>query len=318
MLTTYFDSLVDDFGIWQHTDGTRPLESEGYALDDATRGLILCLALGKTKAADVLFDYILRSRHQDGFYGFYSAGHQPLGFPCSEDALGQVAWAMGVAADRGFRDDEARQLVAELRPVVERFKFVRGSAYALTGAAYLDWGWARELATLIAAKVSGQPEDWPWPEESLTYGNAILPYSLLRYEILTGDDSWHGLALRQLEFLEAACHHDGQRGPIGNAGWLERGGRPAVYSQQPIDAAYMVLAWRAAWQIEADPRPADRAADWVSWFEGQNVAGHPLVNPQNNQCYDGIDEAGVNYHSGAESNICYLLVRWAQEVRRTL
>ena len=58
MDTPFFDTLIDDFGIWQHTDGQAILRHEGYALDDAARGLLLCLALNRTSQAEVLFDYL--------------------------------------------------------------------------------------------------------------------------------------------------------------------------------------------------------------------------------------------------------------------
>lgn len=68
--TPYFDSLIDDFGIWQHTDENTILHSEGYALDDAARGLLLTLALDRTEQSEVLFSYILKSQSKDGYYGF--------------------------------------------------------------------------------------------------------------------------------------------------------------------------------------------------------------------------------------------------------
>ena len=75
--TPYFDSLIDDFGIWQHTDETKILRAEGYSLDDAARGLIAALAYEKTEKAAVLLNYLLASRASQGmFYGFSKANRE--------------------------------------------------------------------------------------------------------------------------------------------------------------------------------------------------------------------------------------------------
>lgn len=316
--TTFFDTLIDDFGIWQHTDGLKPLPEEGYALDDATRGLILCLLLGREEQAGVLFNYLKASQKDGRFYGFATDGRQFIDYPSSEDAHAQVIWAMGVAANHGFRKDEALSLIQLARPAVSEMRWIRGFAYALLGAVYCDKEWAAELAAKVADRCDGLSDDWFWPEEQMTYGNAIIPYALLRYSLVTGDGQYLELAKKLLAFLEATCRRDRQFGPVGNDGWASKG-NPAValYSQQPIDAAYMVWAYLVLHQIGREERDLNLAREWMSWFEGKNVAGQPMINPENNQCYDGIDPGGINRHSGAESNICYLISAKAVESQLT-
>ena len=49
METPFFDYLIDNFGIWQHSNGQEIYSSKGYALDDAARGLVACLALRQAR-----------------------------------------------------------------------------------------------------------------------------------------------------------------------------------------------------------------------------------------------------------------------------
>jgi hypothetical protein len=312
--TDFFDSLIDDFGIWEHTDGHQPNREEGYALDDATRGLILCLLLERPKQAKVLFDYIAQSFQGGKLYGFAHADHRFWGAPASEDALGQIIWVMGLARQRGYRADEARQIFDQAQQMLGRApKYLRGSAYALLGAVYVDATYADFLADDLRQRFARTRPGWLWPEKHLTYANGIVPYALLRHAYASGSVESSELGLEVLHFIDEACRLNNHLGPVGNRGWYaQHHDIPPVYSQQPIDAAYMAWSMLAAYQLTGDARWQDCAREWIDWFEGNNVTGQKLYDPATNRCFDGIDDpARVSSNSGAESNICYLLTRWA-------
>ncbi len=325
--TPYFDSLFDDFGIWQHADGTKPLPEHGYALDDATRGFLVCLALGKHEQANILFDFMFHARKGDEFYGFYDAGRQPIQFPASEDAKGQVVWAMGYAISQNFRAKEASKLITQLTPGLIAMQSIRGQAYALLGAVYgSDQALATALQQGIARRFNSLTTDWFWPEEQLTYANGIIPYALLRYAAARYDAPAERLGRQVLEFLEQCSTLHGRPEPIGYDGWFRRGeAQPAQNGQQAIDVTYMMLAWLAAYQLSADRVDLAAAQGWWRWFEGDNNAGAPMYDPVTLKAYDGINlsqaehhnAAGINYHSGAESNIC-LLLAWHVLAARTV
>ena len=80
-----------------------------------------------------------------------------------------------------------------------------------------------------------------------------------------------------------------------------------TYSQQPIDAAYMIWAWMAAYQCFEKSIYHQSAKRWLAWFEGKNIKLKKMYDPKSLKCFDGIDKDGINYDSGAESNICWLL-----------
>jgi hypothetical protein len=309
--TPYFDSLIDDFGIWQHTDGATILRKEGYALDDAARGLLLTLALGRSEQSEVLFSYILKSRSEVGLYGFASPDREFIPNIASEDATGQVVWAAGYALSKNFHSDEAMNLINGLVPYLDKKNNMRGYAYALLGAIYVNKELAEHCYTKLKTLFDNTDYDWPWPEPALTYGNGIVPYAFLRYALIYNDASANQLGRDILIFLEERCTDRRQRGPIGNDGWLPRGAKVApTYSQQPIDAAYMIWAWLAAYQLSKNSFDKERCDAWMQWFEGNNVIRAKMYNSQDMRCFDGIDPWGIHYNSGAESNICLLLSKF--------
>ena len=327
--TPYFDGLIDDFSIWQFADGKIPLREHGYALDDATRGLLACLALDKRSCAKVLFDYIVRSRKGDEFYGFADGHRHFIQSPASEDAKGQVVWAFAYAANLGFERRTATRLVQDLIPSLLAMRSIRGCAYTLLGAIYAD----ETLATIMEQHLCGSfrnaTEDWFWPEGQLTYGNAIVPYALLRYALMRTAPEVGALARKALVFLDRCCTtEDGLRSPIGYDGWFSKGDpKPSVNGQQPIDVAYMIWAWICAYQLSGDMADFNKATLWMRWFEGDNISKTRMYDPHTLMTYDGInkqpglehhDRNGVNVHSGAESNICFLLSRWMVHTKQTV
>lgn len=327
MNTPYLDSLFDDFGIWQHADGVRPIASEGYALDDATRGLIFCLALKRTNQADVLFDYILKSKKDNILYGFATDKHEFINAPASEDAIGQIIWAFGYSISINYRKKEAEEFIDILVPGLLSMRSLRGPVYALLGALYFDDILASIIAKNIMKRFEGLTDDWFWPEESITYGNGIIPYAILRYARVSNDTKAESLGRKVLEFLEHCCTTDRIRGPIGNEGWFTRGDlKPADYKQQPIDAAYMVWAWLSAYQLSNNPDDLKFAKSWMQWFEGDNIAHGIMYDKKTMKAYNGIDRIGhpesdakgINYHSGAETNICFLLSLWMLKTNQTI
>lgn len=309
--TPYFDSLFDDFGIWQHTDENSILRGEGYALDDAARGLLLTLALDRSEQSEVLFSYIIKSQSKDGYYGFARQERNFIPMVASDDATGQVMWAAGYAISKNFQSTQARRLIANTISYIDRMGNMRGYAYALLGSIYVGKEMADRYYKKLHSFFDGTDDDWPWPEAALTYGNGIAPYAFLRYGLVYHDDSAIRLGRKLLMFLEEKCTHGRHRGPIGNDGWLPRTTDVVpTYSQQPIDAAYMVWAWLVAYQISGNVSDRKLSEAWMQWFEGDNVAHTKMYDPNDMRCYDGIDSWRVHKNSGAESNICLLLSKY--------
>lgn len=327
MKTLHFDSLFDDFSIWQHADRTKPIKSEGYALDDATRGLLLCLSLNKIEKANVLFDYIVASKKGNELFGFATDTRRFINSPASEDAVGQIVWAFGYSAHIGHRQKEALEFIESINSNILSMKSLRGPVYALLGAIYTNEKLSKTIYKNIAERFNKLDKTWLWPEELITYGNGIVPYAILRYALIFNDNKAAKLGRDILEFLENICTNNRIRGPIGNDGWYKKGDKcPATYSQQPIDTSYMIWAWLCAYQSSHKKTDLDKAELWMQWFEGKNIANTIMYDKKTLGAYDGIDPVdpnrknnkGINHHSGAETNICFLLSRWMIETEKTI
>lgn len=320
MNTPFFDSLIDDYGIWQHTDGQTIYKGEGYALDDAARGLLLCLALQKTKQAEVLFKYIKKSRYNQSFYGFATDKHKLIQYPASEDAIGEVIWSLGFAYSLDFHRKEIKEIIETCWPTIMKFEHMRGYAYALLGTVYFDNDLSKKLADKLLSFFADTDHKWLWPEPVMTYGNGIIPYALLRYGLVSGDKTISQFGLKVCQFLESKCELGGRiLGPIGNEGWLAKSATVVPeYSQQPIDAAYMIWAWLAAYQCFGQEKYFVQAKKWQEWFDGHNIKKERMYDPLTLKCYDGIDRGGVHYNSGAESNICLLLSLLMLDLKTTI
>ncbi len=320
---SYLDAtkaITTDFGIWQHTKNDRPRRDKGYALDDATRGLLLYLLDDRIVEAKILINYIDSSYRHDDWYGFATDEGRFFRHPASEDAVGQVAWAAALAQAAGIEKDRTQTIYQRAKSHLQAPHYLRGSAYALLGATYVDPEWATQLVGIITQKFTQTTPDWPWPETALTYGNAAVPLALLRYGRIHNDENAVQLGQRILDWIDRSCRLNHPLGPVGNRGWFEAGmEHPAQFGQQPIDVAYMVWAYIAAYEVTGNDNDLDKAEDWLTWFHGNNVADAPVANRTNGHCFDGIDGPGhirVSRDSGAESRICYALPLWAMEPRK--
>lgn len=320
METPFFDDMIDNFGIWQHTDGHKILISEGYALDDAARGLLVCLSLKKFDKAEILFDYIKKSVHDDGFYGFATSSRKFYQYPASDDATGQVVWAMGYSYSLNFRAKEAKTIIDNCLPSIKKFKHIRGLAYTLLGLIYVDTNLSKILMDKYLQFFRHSDDNWLWPEPVMTYGNGIIAYTLLRYGFVCKDKTVSEFGLKVCNFIESKCGLNNRiLAPIGNEGWLpKQSTQVPEYSQQPIDTAYMVWAWLAAFQAFNDDKYYNMAKKWMRWFEGDNIKKERMYEFDTLKCFDGIDRDGVHYHSGAESNICLLLTLHLLDSKNTI
>lgn len=310
--TSFFNKLIDDFGIWQHTDGAKIIVEDGYSLEAAVRALLLTLTLDRVDQSEILFTYILKSVQQGNLYGFADANRNiVIAKPVTDEVAAQLIWAMGLAYSKDFHRNEAYQFIASLLPRVEKSTQILDHAYVLLGVLYISKEFAEHYYVKLSTFINGTDEDWVWPELTLTYGTGIVPYAFLRYGMVHKDESAAQLGRKVLSFLEERCTLDRQRGPIGTDGWMPRGTRVAsLYSQLPTETAYMVWAWAAAYQLSGNPLDKEHRDAWMQWFDGINILRAVMYDPSDMRCFDSINPFGVDYHSSANSNICFLLSKY--------
>jgi hypothetical protein len=76
--------------------------------------------------------------------------------------------------------------------------------------------------------------------------------------------------------------------------------RPSV---SPYDVASVVFGLDRVATATADSSWAALATDARAWFDGRNAASRPVYDPDRGRVADGVDEARISEHSGAEANV---------------
>jgi hypothetical protein len=185
-------------------------------------------------------------------------------------------------------------------------------AFAGLGAAEVlrhdpDNSAAAALLTDAAAAAGnpGEHSDWPWPEQQLTYANAVLAEVVIAAGDLTGDGPLLATGVRMLTWLHGIQLVDGGLCVIPAAGW-RRGAPRRRHDQQPIEVATLADACATAATATGDPRWHDGVRQAAAWFMGDNDASTPMWDPATGGGYDGLTPHGANLNQGAESTLALL------------
>ena len=141
----------------------------------------------------------------------------------------------------------------------------------------------------------------------MAYENARPCQALLLAGRWTGDRAALDAGLEMLAWLcDVQRSPHGRFAPVGCRGFLRRGGAPAAFDQQPIEAEATVAACIEAFHATGDPTWLDRAWSAFDWFLGHNVLGLAVCDPGTGGCRDGLLVDRVNENRGAESTIAWL------------
>jgi hypothetical protein len=212
----------------------------------------------------------------------------------------------------------AANLMSRALPAAMEFRYLRPCAYALLGAdAYLDTPEPLDIAPDLHRRLAErlyevwrlhQEDVWPWWEDNLTWGNAKLPHAMLVAGRRLESEEMTEAALKALRWLlEVQTGEEGQLSIIGNQGWYYRGGKPAKFDQQPIEAKALVQACLAAADFTGEADWAEEACRCFEWFTGRNDLKVTLYNAETGGGQDGLEPGGVNLNQGAESTLAYLM-----------
>jgi hypothetical protein len=206
-------------------------------------------------------------------------------------------------------------MIERALPMIEALNDLRPISCAILGlCAYLsrrDSVQVREVLVTLAGRLdrrlaAATSAEWPWPEDLLTYENARLPHALLVAGRTLSDEAMVNRGLASLRWLLDVQTADGQFAPIGNDGWYRRGGQPARFDQQPIEADATIAACLEAFRTDGDSHWLTRATAAYNWFLGENALGQPICIPETGGCCDGMNPTRVNQNQGAESTLAWL------------
>jgi glycosyltransferase involved in cell wall biosynthesis len=326
--TSHLMTLVDDVGIVQHADGSIPLRSSGYCVDDVARLAIVALRLRTTTGSEVHSRTLTSSlgflrhawdRDAAAMHNFLSYDRRWLDEPHGGDHLGRAAWALGEVLGAGpppALAEPARILLGEMLDALAAQRWPRTMAFAILGLAHADpaaigsAGEAvlRDLAGRLAAlQRTNAGEGWYWPEDILAYDNARLPQALIAAGARLGDDELVREGLRSLDWYSGELGADAPfvRLP-GHSGRRRGEPHPGEGDEQPLDAAALAEAEAEAFVTTRQENHARRAVRAFEWFLGRNALGLSVYDFATGGCHDGLGSEAVNVNEGAESTLAYL------------
>ena len=329
-----FDHLLrmsDSTGIFQHAIVTVPWFDHGYCTDDNARALLLAVLLEEldecpatirqARAAYAAFLQHAFVRETARFRNFMSFDRKWLERHGSEDSHGRALWALGAVVGR-TRSESLRAWAAplfeEALPIVESFTSPRAWAFAILGLhEYLRTLDGDLLAARLREELSlrlfslwqrvATPE-WPWFENIVAYDNPRLSHALILAGRWTGHDAMRDAGLQSLRWLmenqrgEGGCFR-----PVGSNGFWRKGGAPAEFDQQPIEASAAISACIEALNPTGDAWWRSEATRAFDWFLGSNDLGEPLYDPASGGCRDGLHPNRANQNQGAESTLSFWL-----------
>lgn len=316
--------LTDDTGILQHSKYSIPDPVHGYTTDDNARALIMALLLyeryEKKKYLDLVYRYasfLLNAQNERGrFRNFMGYDRKWLEEEGSEDCFGRCLWALGFALShectpRGVKHGLSH-ILKNAVPHAAALNSPRAKAYSVIGLAHLEHKEAISLVNEIAQSLCRQYEEyrdgeWKWFENIVAYCNSVLPWSLMAAYRAAGDKKLLEAAEESLEFLGGVTFKDGYFKPVGCNGWLLKGGQPAEFDEQTVEACEAVLTYLEAYEATGKKKYLQKAKSCHAWYEGANSKGISLIDSETGGCCDGLTRQGVNLNMGAESLVSYVI-----------
>jgi len=324
----FLKQLTTPTGVLQHTKYGIPHRSFGYSLDDNARALLVmarAYQLFKQKEyldlASTYLSFIIHAKEEGDFFrNFQTFDHRFLS-QISQDSYGETMWALAETITHKLEPalrNTASELFSESEKNISKVKSPRAVAYLIFALgcilkddpknAFAHQNMKKLTNFLLQLYEKNHDSSWYWFENTLTYANHILPAALFYSYRVLGEKKILEVAKESLAFLEEETHNEeGIPSPIGSYGWYTKGGDKAVYDQQPVEAAYAVVANIAAYRTTKNKEYCKAAIDWFAWFHGNNIKKVKVYDHRTGGCYDAVNRQGVNQNQGAESIICYLL-----------
>lgn len=325
--------LTDEQGIFEHANLNASNPDHGYCIEDVARALAAVLMFRKSynspltgKLAAIYLQYMELNQNADGSFHHRMDSLGNFSDRLADgDALGRVIWGLGYAtaypvnAASGVRAEAIfRKIPAS--SILSLASSPRPAAYAIIGLCYFlqhdpeDKPCRQQLLQLTDSLVrqyrTYDSNNWHWFEPLMSYDNGRIPFALLLASEVANVSIYRTIGLKSLDFLiRSTTGRDGFLQVVGNHGWFKKGAIPALFDQQPIDAAAMVEACGVAWQITGDAKYRRQMENSFQWFFGRNIKRVCLYDFSSGGCRDGLGADGANRNQGAESSIMYLIAR---------
>ncbi|MBF4466374.1 glycosyltransferase [Flavobacterium sp. LC2016-12] len=335
----HIKKLTTDLGIIQFSKISIPDLESGYTLDDNARALIaFCMHYKLTKDKDdlpyilIYLDFIERCQKPKGNFINYvdqeNREHIEQNAEVNlEDSNARGLWALGTVVSMSdilpeSISKKASKVLLNSLKWAETIQSPRSIGFATKGLYLYHTAVPNLYVAAIINKLNAKllsnyeihaSSDWKWFENYMTYGNGILPESMLFAYLVTNKPIYKKVAMDSLDFLMSKMFVDKNFKVISNNGWLHRGEEPKEYGEQPIDVAYTIHTLNSFYDAFGTPEYKHKMKMAFNWFLGKNHLNQIMYNPVSGGGYDGLEKENVNLNQGAESTVCYLTSRLIME-----
>lgn len=338
----HLKAMTTNVGIIQFSKIDTPDLESGYTLDDNARALItICENYKLTKNIDDLklaktyINFILKCQRDDCMFLNYVDKNKKFTEQNSEvnleDSNGRAIWALGNAynsLEEGIDIDTTlfqnmKWSINHFCSQMNHFNSPRALAFSIKGLYFFNLKENDNKITKTINKAaikltnlyhSHSQNDWKWFEPYLTYGNSVLPESLLYAWKATGELEYKLIAKESFDFLLSKIFTEDAIKVISNKNWLMQGDDEKLAEpggEQPIDVAYTILALKQ-FNMEYPFEGYDEKMETAfNWFLGNNHLRQIIYNPCTGGCHDGLEAYNVNLNQGSESTVSYLIARLA-------
>ena len=330
--------MTDENGIVQFAKLTTPDPVSGYTTDDNARALIAMVKYheqtAKKKALPLINTYLnfleYVCRPGGSFHNYVNIDktipEDQHNRENLESSNARAIFALARTAISPNLPENIREKASDLfRKNIEignRMTSPRSMAYFIKALAR----WNRIESTpeilktiedradkLVAMFEQNSCQNWKWFEDILAYSNGVMCDALIDAYKIIKKEKYLTVAREAMDFLMSYSFEGDVCMPIGQSGWLRRGGHKTLHDQQPEEVAMLVLTLKAIYQITGEDRLQKKMHDAFNWFLGNNSLRQVVYDQATGGCYDGVGEKNINLNQGAESTVMYLLARLAFE-----
>ena len=314
--------MTDDTGMFQHSIYGVPNLSKGYTSDDNARALIMAVKLLEKyhikRVESLIYRYVsflCNAQNENGtFRNFMNYNREFITEAGSEDCFGRCVWALCFAYASSVTPQNVKKAINDMiqkaLPNCLDLGSPRAKAYVIIGVSLLPERKNNDIVSILAGSLVDQFDQysdpvWQWFENSMTYGNAVLPWAMFCASRVTDVNRFRQIGYESLQFLENKTFNRGHFRPIGCNGWLQKNGKRAEYDEQPVEACETALAFLEAYNVTGNKTYLERAKTCFSWYYGNNSKNLSMIDAETGGCYDGIESDGLNLNQGAESVISF-------------
>ncbi|HEY5630181.1 MAG TPA: hypothetical protein VIR16_11785 [Candidatus Limnocylindrales bacterium] len=326
----HLTALTGEFGILQHASGSVADPAHGYCVDDVARALEVDLLHARTLRWATVSESAWRNLRylEDAFdpttgrFGnFRAIDGTWIGGPGSDDSFGRAMLGLATAIASSPEPELAARadaLFDRALPKAARISSPRARAAVVLACHAAPNPARKTLMRTLATDLhvlfrSYAKPGWPWPEQELTYENALLPRAMIVAGHALSAMTMRAIGLQVLDWLiDIQTAEDGHLSPVGN-GWFPFGGVKSQFDQQPVEATSLLLAAEAAYATTGKPRYRETMERAYGWFLGENDLRVRIASPLRGASGDALTARGRNTNEGAESTLMWLIA--AEHIR---